>query len=68
MRTYGKIIEYDGLCGTILTEDGIECLCLKKDFKYNEIKIGDVVSFIMEKVTNPTDTKMVAYFIEKVEM
>ena len=67
MKKYGVIIEYDGYCGTIISIEGIEYVTLKKDFLYENINRGDIVTFISEKISNITETNDIARFIKKVE-
>lgn len=67
MRKYGKVIEYDGYCGTILGINGMKYLLLNQDLVCKGIKEGDIVTFFEEEVMTSNGNKKVARFIDIVK-
>lgn len=64
----GKITNYDGYAGNIVTEDDKYIFNIN-DFTEEEpnIQNGDIVNFIPNNVTFGNESTKVARFIEKVE-
>ena len=67
MKEYGIIVDFDGYCGIAISKSSKEYLLLKKEFLYEDIKRGNLISFIPEIVKTPTESKLVARFINKVQ-
>ncbi len=67
MIKYGKIIEYNGCSGEIVSSEGIKYILLSQELLYEEVKIGDIVSFKEEIYKTPEINEKIATFIKKVE-
>ena len=65
MKAYGIIKDYDGYCGTIISNDNIEYLLLRKELLYDDVNKGDVVIFTPETISTLTETKNIARFVKK---
>ena len=66
MKTFGKVIEYDGYTGTIKGTDGKNYLLLNKELE-EEIKENDYVSFDIDIYKDVEITKYIARFIKKIK-
>lgn len=67
MKTYGKVIEYDGYTGTIKGVDGNDYLLLDTEVMTKDLAKDDYVSFDGEVYRDIEFTKYVARFIKKIE-
>lgn len=68
MKKYGKIVDYDGYNGNIVSEDGIKYLMLKDNTDSCDIyKVGDIVSFVPEYYETIENNAFIARFIKKIE-
>ena len=67
MKTYGKVMEYDGYNGYIKSIDGKDYLLMDMEVEGNEIKPGDNVSFEPDTFETPEYKENVARFVRKLE-
>lgn len=68
MKKYGKIVDYDGYNGNIVSEDGIKYLMLKENVDNNyKYEKNDIVSFVPEYYETIEYNKFIARFIKKEE-
>ena len=67
MKTYGKVIEYDGYNGYIKGIDGNEYLLMESEIVGNELKSDDNVSFEPDVFETPEYKENVARFVRKLE-
>lgn len=68
MIKIGKLIEYDENIGTILDDEGIEHLVLKKDIICDELKVNDYVKFDSETIITSENERKIARFINKLTL
>ena len=66
MKSYGKVIEYDGYTGANLGVDGNKYLMLSTEILDNDIGKDDYVSFDAEVYKDVEFTKHIARFIKRV--
>lgn len=66
MIKYGKIIEYNGSNGKIISNEGIKYILLSQNILYENPQIGDVVSFKEEIFKTPEISEKLATFIKKI--
>lgn len=67
MIKYGKIIEYNGSSGEIITSEGIRYILLEQNILYNDPKVDDFVSFKEEIYETPEIFERIATFVKKLE-
>lgn len=64
MKEYGIIKDYDGYCGTIISNNNTEYLLLKKELLYDDVNKGDIVIFTPEAVFTLIENKNIARFVK----
>ena len=65
MKLIGKVLEFDGKCGTIIDKDGNNYLVLKQDI-YSDIKPFELVSFEKEVFEKTYDNTLIARYVKKI--
>jgi len=66
MRSYGKVVEYDGYVGTIIGVDGNSYMVLDNDLVDKDIKKDDYVSFDVEVYKDIELTRYMARFAKRI--
>ena len=68
MKVIGKVFEYNGYTGYILSNDGKEYLLLKHEIiNDNKLQKSDEVVFVAEEYKNSLYKKDIARFIRKLD-
>ena len=67
MKNIGKIINYVGCSGLIIDNEGKKYILLKDNILYLNPKIGDLVTFKVEKFKTVEIEENIATFVAKVE-
>lgn len=67
MINYGKITEYNGSSGLIIDKEGNKYILLSQNILYENAKIDDYVSFIVETYKTVEIEEKVATFVKKVK-
>ena len=66
MKSYGKVMEYDGYVGTIIGLDGNSYMVLDTDLVDKDIKKDDYVSFDKDLYKDIELTRYIARFVKRV--
>lgn len=64
MKNYGKVIEYNGVYGSIMGIDGIEYKLLDKNIIDKNIKLSDIVEFEKDFFKTPETEVYIARFVK----
>lgn len=67
MIMYGKIISFNNYTGTILDTDGNTYILNKHNIRYNNPKIGDIVSFTIKEYTTPESHILIAIDVTNIK-
>lgn len=67
MKSYGKIVDYNGMYGHIKSVDGKNYIVLDKDMLESNLNVADYVEFVGESY-NTVETHIdIARFVKKLE-
>lgn len=66
MKSYGKVLEYDGYTGVIVGLDGNSYMVLDSDLVDKDIKSDDYVSFDKDVYKDIEITRYIARFVNKI--
>ena len=64
---YGKIVNYNGSSGYIISEDGIKYILLSQNVLYKDAQVGDYVSFKEERYKTVEIDELIATFVKKIK-
>lgn len=67
MKTYGKVVDFDGIYGHIKSVDGENYIVLDKDMLTNNLKQSDYVEFIAEHYNTIETNINIARFVKKID-
>lgn len=68
MKSYGKVVEYDGYVGTIIGGDGNSYMVLDTDLVDKDIRVDDYVSFDAEVYKDIELTRYIARFVKRINI
>lgn len=66
MKTYGKVVDYDGFYGYIRAVDGQNYIVLDKDMLESNLKQADYVEFLAEQYNTVETNINIARFVKKI--
>ena len=64
---YGKIVNYNGSSGYIISEDGVKYLLLAQNIINDDVKEGKYVSFKEERYKTVEIDELIATFVKKIK-
>ncbi len=64
---YGKIVNYNGSSGYIISEDGVKYLLLAQNIINDDVKEGNYVSFKEERYKTVEIDELIATFVKKIK-
>ena len=67
MIKYGKVIEYNGSSGYIISDDGNKYILLAQNLVNDNIKENDYVSFKEERYKTVEIDELIATFVKKIK-
>ena len=67
MIKFGKIVDYNGSSGYIISENGVKYILLEQNLFYKDAKVGDYVSFKEERYKTVEIDELIATFIKKIK-
>lgn len=67
MKTYGKVVDYDGFYGHIRAVDGQNYIVLDKDMVESNLKQSDYVEFVAEQFDTVETNINIARFVKRLD-
>ena len=67
MKTYGKVVDYDGFYGHIKAVDGQNYIVLDKEILIDNLKQSDYVEFVAEQYNTVETNINIARFVKKID-
>lgn len=67
MKSYGKIVDYNGMYGHIKSVDGKNYIVLDKDMLESNLNVADYVEFVGENYNTVETNIDIARFVKKLE-
>lgn len=65
MKKRGKIVDYNNCSGYIMDDNGVKYILLYQNILYEDAKVGDIVSFTVEKFETVEVNELIATFVRK---